>query len=180
MGALGLGLAGHGEPGHADTRSESCAQAFSWHPFSAPNSGICATNLPRLVPETAAACSKKVILWADTFNNYFFPETAQAATEVLENVGCDVHVPESHLCCGRPLYDYGFLDAAKRYLQRILQTLQPEIEAGIPVIVLEPSCASVFRDELHGLFPYDRLANKLHEQTFLFSEFLEKKASEWQ
>jgi len=128
----------------------------------------------------AADRGKKVILWADTFNNYFFPETAQAATEVLENVGCDVHVPESHLCCGRPLYDYGFLDAAKRYLQRILQTLQPEIEAGIPVIVLEPSCASVFRDELHGLFPYDRLANKLHEQTFLFSEFLEKKASEWQ
>src|SRR5581483_5740410 len=130
MGALGLGLAGHGEPGHADTRSESCAQAFSWHPFSAPNSGICARTFRDRFQKRqrpAADRGKKVILWADTFNNYFFPETAQAATEVLENVGCDVHVPESHLCCGRPLYDYGFLDAAKRYLQRILQTLQPEI-----------------------------------------------------
>src|SRR5205085_10388240 len=53
--------------------------------------------------------AERVILWADTFNNYFFPETAQAAVEVLEGAGYEVKVPRGHLCCGRPLYDYGFL-----------------------------------------------------------------------
>jgi Fe-S oxidoreductase len=117
----------------------------------------------------------KVILWADTFNNYFFPETAQSAAEVLEGAGFAVQVPQSHLCCGRPLYDYGFLDAAKGYLRNIMDRLRPEIEAGIPIVVLEPSCASVFRDELHGLFPDDPIAKKLKEQTFLLSELIENK-----
>ena len=59
----------------------------------------------------------RVILWADTFNNYFLPETAQAAVDVLEHFGCCVEVPRQHLCCGRPLYDHGFLDQAKQYLE---------------------------------------------------------------
>src|SRR5204863_1577623 len=58
---------------------------------------------------TRPGSGPKVLLWADTFNNYFMPETAQAAVEVLENTGCQVHVIDRHLCCGRPLYDYGFL-----------------------------------------------------------------------
>jgi Fe-S oxidoreductase/FAD/FMN-containing dehydrogenase len=127
-------------------------------------------------PRSRFAAQGKVILWPDTFNNYFFPETAQAATEVLENAGFQVEVPRKHLCCGRPLYDYGMLNTAKRYLRKILKTLQPQIEAGMPLVVLEPSCASVFRDELHSLFPDDPLANKLREQTVLLSEFLEQKA----
>ncbi|HET7209363.1 MAG TPA: FAD-linked oxidase C-terminal domain-containing protein [Terriglobales bacterium] len=118
----------------------------------------------------------KVILWPDTFNNYFFPETAQAAVEVLESAGFHVVVPQEHLCCGRPLYDYGFLDMAESYLQRILDTLGPEIDAGTPVVALEPSCCSVFRDELNGLFPHSPRAHKLMEQTFTLSEFLNKKA----
>jgi len=120
----------------------------------------------------------EVILWADTFNNYFFPETTQAATHVLERAGFKVRVPAQHLCCGRPLYDYGFLDTAKAYLQKIMHTLQLEIDAGVPVVVLEPSCASVFRDELHALFPKDALAARLREQTFLLSELLQNKAKD--
>ena len=123
---------------------------------------------------------QRVILWADTFNNYFFPETAQAAAEVLADAGCNVHVPMQHLCCGRPLYDYGFLDLAKSYLRRIMSTLRDDIEAGTPIVVLEPSCASVFRDELNELWPNDPLANKLVSQTFLLSEFLEKKVDGYQ
>jgi FAD/FMN-containing dehydrogenase/Fe-S oxidoreductase len=119
---------------------------------------------------------QKVILWADTFNNYFKPETAQAAVEVLEDAGFQVMVPREHLCCGRPLYDYGFLKMAKSYLGRILSSLGPEVEAGTSMVVLEPSCCSVFRDELNGLFPESARAHKLMEQTFTLSEFLEKKA----
>jgi FAD/FMN-containing dehydrogenase/Fe-S oxidoreductase len=119
----------------------------------------------------------KVILWPDTFNNYFFPETAQAATEVLEQAGFAVEVPQQHLCCGRPLYDYGMLDLAKVYLQRVMQALKPQLVAEVPIVVLEPSCASVFRDELPNLFPDDPLAQKLKSQTLLLSEFLEHRAA---
>jgi Fe-S oxidoreductase len=124
--------------------------------------------------------SKPVLLFGDTFNNYFFPETAQAAAEVLADAGCEVKVPTQHLCCGRPLYDYGFLDLAKGYLHKVMNTLRDDIEAGTPMVVLEPSCASVFRDELNELLPNDPLAKKLVSQTFLLSEFLEQKLDGYQ
>jgi FAD/FMN-containing dehydrogenase/Fe-S oxidoreductase len=120
--------------------------------------------------------STPVLLWADTFNNHFLPSTARAAAEVLEAAGFDVLVPRAHLCCGRPLYDVGQLDRAKSLLLRIMDELLPEIEARTPIVVLEPSCASVFRDELTNLFPKDQRAHALSKQVFLLSEFLEQYA----
>src|SRR5207253_716003 len=104
---------------------------------------------------------QQVILWPDTFNNYFFPQTAQAATEVLETAGFRVMVPKKSLCCGRPLYDFGMLDRAKRLLKEILVILRPRIASGIPLVVLEPSCLAVFRDEMPNLFPDDEDAKRL-------------------
>src|SRR5438876_6180462 len=114
-----------------------------------------------------------VLLWPDTFNNYFQPATARAAVEVLESAGFRVVVPQANLCCGRPLYDFGMLDRAEALLLEILDELSTEIEAGIPVVGLEPSCVAVFRDELLNLFPRDERAQALARQTFLLSEFLE-------
>jgi FAD/FMN-containing dehydrogenase/Fe-S oxidoreductase len=119
---------------------------------------------------------REVILWADTFNNYFCPETSWAALTELQRAGFSVTVPQTHLCCGRPLYDFGMLDRAKTYLQRILRVLSAAIDAEVPVVVLEPSCASVFRDELCNLFPANPRALRLRNQTFLLSEFLEHHA----
>jgi Fe-S oxidoreductase/FAD/FMN-containing dehydrogenase len=116
-----------------------------------------------------------VILWPDTFNNHFQPEVAKAAVEVLEHAGCHVLVPRPSLCCGRPLYDFGFLPTAKRLLREILSTLREEIELGVPIVGLEPSCVSTFRDELTQLFPADEDAKRLTEQTHTLAEFLEKK-----
>jgi Fe-S oxidoreductase len=116
-----------------------------------------------------------VILWVDTFNNSFHPETSQAALDVLTAAGCTVSIPAQSLCCGRPLYDFGLLDQATAYLQRILTALAEPIDAGIPIVVLEPSCASVFRDELRSLLPDDPRAERLRTQTFLLSEFLERR-----
>ena len=116
-----------------------------------------------------------VLLWPDTFNNYFLPDTAKAAVEVLESAGFRVMLPRANLCCGRPLYDWGMLDRAKHLLLQILDALETEIEQGIPMVVLEPSCATVFRDELLNLFPKDERARRLSQQTFLLSEFLETK-----
>jgi Fe-S oxidoreductase len=117
-----------------------------------------------------------VMLWADTFNNHFHPQTLKAAVEVIEDAGYRVMVPQPSLCCGRPLYDFGMLDTAERLLQQILDTLRPEIEAGIPFVGLEPSCVAVFRDELRGLFPMEEDAKRLRGNFFTLAEFLEKKA----
>jgi FAD/FMN-containing dehydrogenase/Fe-S oxidoreductase len=122
----------------------------------------------------------KVTLWADTFNNHYFPETLCAAVDVLEHYGYQVEVPMQHLCCGRPLYDYGFLDTARRYLNKVLTVMGDDIDAGTPMVVLEPSCCSVFRDELNGLLPDSVRAHKLMESTFLLSEFLEKKVQDYE
>lgn len=120
--------------------------------------------------------SESVILWPDTFNNYFHPKVAKAAVEVLESAGFRVHVPKSNVCCGRPLYDWGLLDEARQYIRDVLDVLKVEIENGTPLVVLEPSCASVFKEELHSFFPNDQNAKRLAAQTFLLASFLEEKA----
>ena len=130
----------------------------------------------RLGRAPAQSPAGSVLLWADTFNNHFLPSTAKAAVEVLEAAGFEVTVPRAHLCCGRPLYDVGMLDRAQRLLLQIMDELEPEIEMKTPIVVLEPSCASVFRDELTNLFPNDERANALSRQVFLLSEFLEQNA----
>jgi len=60
-----------------------------------------------------------------------------------------------------------------------MDVLGAEIDAGLPMVVLEPSCASVFRDELRNLFPHDARANRLRRQVFLLSEFLVQHAPEY-
>jgi FAD/FMN-containing dehydrogenase/Fe-S oxidoreductase len=122
---------------------------------------------------------RSVLLWLDTWNNYFQPHVLSAARKVLVASGHAVQIPQHHICCGRPLYDFGFLDAARRYLLRILGEFEPQIRAGIQVVMLEPSCASVFRDELINLLPNDERAILLSRQTIMFSEALMKSSADW-
>jgi len=123
-------------------------------------------------PLQSAGTLPTVLLFADTFNNYLHPATLRAAHRVLTEAGFEVQTPQQHLCCGRPLYDFGMLDTAKQYLLKILDALAPQLAAGTPIVVLEPSCAAVFRDELTNLLPHDPRAAKLRDQTLLLSEFL--------
>jgi Fe-S oxidoreductase len=104
-----------------------------------------------------------VLLFPDTFTDLFHPAAGRAAVRVLEAAGFAVRVPDRPLCCGRPLYDFGMLDLAKRQLRRILATVDAGADAGVPVVVLEPSCLAAFRDELPNLLPGDaatRLAGR--------------------
>ena len=130
-----------------------------------------AKNLPQ-----PASPIGEVLLWADTFNNYFHSETACAAHKVLVQAGFHVHVLDQHVCCGRPLYDFGLLDSARKYLLHTLSVVEPFLAVGMPVVVLEPSCATVFRDELTNLLPHDKRGHQLTASTFLLSEFLVRKA----
>jgi FAD/FMN-containing dehydrogenase/Fe-S oxidoreductase len=115
---------------------------------------------------------ERVLLWADTFNNHFRPRTLMAATELLVRAGFDVAISEKRLCCGRPLYDWGFVERAKRYLENILQSLAEDINAGTPIVVAEPACASVFKDELLNLFAGDERAQRLSNQVTYIADFI--------
>jgi FAD/FMN-containing dehydrogenase/Fe-S oxidoreductase len=120
----------------------------------------------------------RIILWPDTFNNYFRPGTAIAATRVLEALGFKVVIPDRPLCCGRPLYDWGMLDRAKRLWSETLTALKPEIENGTPIVGLEPACVSAFRDELPALLPGHEAAQQLSGQTLFISEFLDRQRAD--
>jgi len=121
----------------------------------------------------------QVVLWPDTWNNYYHPQTLTAAETVLTSAGFKVEVPKGHICCGRPLYDFGLLTAARSYLDKVLNRMSPQIDAGLPFIFLEPSCASVFKDELLELFPNDARAKQLSGQVWLLADWLAAKAPEW-
>ncbi|MCA9972111.1 MAG: FAD-binding oxidoreductase [Anaerolineales bacterium] len=145
--------------------------SFARQPFTA---WFRAREAPAAVPG-----QPRVMLWPDTFNTYFHPETAKAAVAVLEAAGFEVVIPERPLCCGRPLYDYGMLGLAKRQWRQILETLRPQIRAGLPLIGLEPSCTAAFRDELRNLFPHDEDARRLSGQTHTLAEFLQQKVPDY-
>jgi FAD/FMN-containing dehydrogenase/Fe-S oxidoreductase len=116
---------------------------------------------------------RRVILFPDTFNNHFHTDVGVACVEALEAAGWQVVMPEGHICCGRPLYDYGFLDLAERYLHHVLDTFRDDIRAGTPIVGMEPSCLAVFKDELTGLLPHDDDAKRLRRNAYHFDEFLE-------
>ncbi|HSK40374.1 MAG TPA: FAD-linked oxidase C-terminal domain-containing protein, partial [Arenibaculum sp.] len=115
-----------------------------------------------------------VVLWTDTFNDHFSPGPLHAAAEVLAATGHHVEIPSKPLCCGRPLYDYGRLDQARRLLRRCIDGLRPQLEAGAFVVGIEPSCIATFRDELLNFFPKDPDARRLAERTLMLPEFLER------
>jgi FAD/FMN-containing dehydrogenase/Fe-S oxidoreductase len=122
--------------------------------------------------QPSAEQGSRVVLWPDTFNNYFRPETAIAATRVLQAAGFSVVIPDRVLCCGRPLYEWGMLKAATRQLRQTMDALRAELERGTPVIGLEPACLTTFKDELLNLFPDDPTAKRLAQQSVFFSDFM--------
>ncbi|MGH8242435.1 MAG: FAD-binding and (Fe-S)-binding domain-containing protein, partial [Steroidobacteraceae bacterium] len=114
----------------------------------------------------------EVLLFPDTFSNHFHPDVAVAATRVLEAAGCRVGIPPRPLCCARPLYAWGMLDRARKQLAQILDALDAAVQAGTPVIALEPACCASLRDELPDLFPRDERAKRLAASTHTLGEFL--------
>jgi Fe-S oxidoreductase len=128
-------------------------------------------------PQGRGSGRPRVLLWPDTFNDHYYPETLRAGLGVLGAAGFDVGIPKQDVCCGRPLYDYGFLDRAKKLLLEDVAALRSEIQAGTPLVGLEPSCVAVFRDELPNLLHGNEDAERLSKQTFTLAEVLEQAAA---
>jgi FAD/FMN-containing dehydrogenase/Fe-S oxidoreductase len=165
---------------HAPLMAGLARKALAIHP---------ARELPRFARRTfrswferrtaPRASMREVVLFADTFTNFFEPQIPIAAVEVLERAGFRVIVPRDQLCCGRPLYDQGMLERAKARLRDVIEVLDPFAAVGIPIVGLEPSCILTFRDELPSLFSGDQRAKTIASQSFLLDEFLVREAPDF-
>lgn len=116
--------------------------------------------------------SQKVVLYPDPFNNCFYPETLKAAREVLRHYGYQVLLPAEPPPAIRPPLDYGMLDYTRRQLLRAVELLAPFVRQGVAVVVLEPSSAAVFRDELPELYPDHEDGRRVTQCAMLLSEFM--------
>jgi FAD/FMN-containing dehydrogenase/Fe-S oxidoreductase len=114
-----------------------------------------------------------VVLWPDTFTDIYLPVRGEATVHVLEHAGERVALPKKWACCGRPLYDSGMLGLAASTARKALDALDEFLTAGIPIVVPEPSCLAVFRDEMPKLCPDDPRAAKLASLSRSLSEHLE-------
>jgi Fe-S oxidoreductase len=72
------------------------------------------------------------------------------------------------------------LDTAERWLKQLLRGMQGHIQAGTPIVILEPSCYAVFKDELVNLLPNNQDAHRLKQQTYVLAEFLDTHAPDFQ
>ena len=116
--------------------------------------------------------AKPVLLWVDTFTNAFAPQVGQAAVAVLEAAGYQVRVTGRNVCCGLTWISTGQLDGARRQLRRTLDELGPALDAGIPIVGLEPSCTAALRADAAELLPKDPRAEALHGAVQTLAELL--------
>lgn len=126
----------------------------------------------RTFDRAVSTAEADVVIWPDTFTNFFRPHALHAAADVLQGLGCRVALPLRVACCARPLYAEGMLDLAREQLEFAMQALEPAIMRKLQIVGLEPSCVASFRDELRELFPKDSRAKYLSSNVLTFGEFL--------
>lgn len=114
-----------------------------------------------------------VLLFHDTFMDYHYPATGQAATALLERAGFRVELAAT-VCCARPMLSLGLLDRAARHAVLNVHRLWEAARQGIPIVGCEPSCVLTLREEYPGLVPRElrERAQTVARQVFLIDEFL--------
>jgi len=124
-----------------------------------------------------AGARGEIVLFPDTFTNYYHPEVGRASVRVLEALGYRVLIPDKLTCCGRPAISKGMLPAAQRWARRNVDALLPFARRGIPIVGTEPSCLLTFRDEYPDLLR-DEDSRIVAGKTFLLDELVAKLAAE--
>ncbi|MEV6835299.1 FAD-binding and (Fe-S)-binding domain-containing protein [Streptomyces sp. NPDC051133] len=152
----------------------------------------------------ARGTGELVTVWPDTFTEHLSPSVGRAAVRVLEAAGLRVALPPTlvprggaigdgrtrsvaalltarrgRVCCGLTYVSTGQLDRARAVLRRTLDLMEPVLRAGVPVVVLEPSCAAALRSDLPELLPDDPRAARLAAAVLTFAETLERHAPHW-
>ncbi|WP_229887128.1 FAD-binding and (Fe-S)-binding domain-containing protein [Streptomyces olivaceoviridis] len=172
-----------------------------WWRSRGPAGGMSAGGVGGL---PAPGVGNLVVLWPDTFTEYLAPSVGRAAVRVLEAAGLRVALPptlllrrgaiadgrtraatallaarRARVCCGLTYVSTGQLDRARTVLRRTLDLMEPVLRAGVPVVVLEPSCAAALRTDLPELLPDDPRAARLSAAVRTFAETLERHAPHW-
>ena len=164
---------------NAVTQPRPTRRLFSKLAGIAPSRGI-----PRVARRTFShawqprprrdAPNGRVVLWPDTYNDHLSPQVSHAAVRVLEDAGFEVTVPTRWICDGLTWHSTGQLGTARRVLRRSLGA--PELGGDEPVLVLEPSSATMLRADLPQLLPDDPRAERLARRVTTFAELLDRVA----
>jgi FAD/FMN-containing dehydrogenase/Fe-S oxidoreductase len=166
--------------GHAPVLRRVATQAAGLAPREIPLfAGETLQNWWQRRPPAVPGRLGVVMLWPDTFTNYFHPHIGQAAVHVLEAAGWSVTVPSEPLCCGLTWISTGQLSTAKRVLRRTAAQLAEHVRAGGLVVGLEPSCTAVFRSDAPDLMPDDLDIARLRRQTVTLAELLTRHTDNW-
>ncbi|MFD5748310.1 FAD-binding and (Fe-S)-binding domain-containing protein [Streptomyces sp. NPDC127033] len=150
-------------------------------------------DAPASGPGSAPGGVPKAVLWPDTFTEYLSPSVGRAAVRVLEAAGVDLVTPgagmrgrdsrgkgsRGRVCCGLTYISTGQLNRARTVLRRTLDTMEPLLDAGLPVVVLEPSCAAALTTDLPELLGDDPRAARLAGSVRTFAQALEECAPQW-
>lgn len=115
----------------------------------------------------------QVLLWADTFTEYFSTSGGLAAVRVLERAGYEVLTLPRSACCGLTWITTGQLDEARGLVRQAIDQLHPYVLAGVPIVGLEPSCLAVLRTDAAELIA-DPRATEVAGGVFTLSELLER------
>ncbi len=118
-----------------------------------------------------------VVIYADTFTNHNHPEIGQAAARFLHRAGYAVSVTTPDACCGRPQLSKGLVAHAKALAKQSIEKLMPYVDAGVPIVGLEPSCILTFRDEWKAMLPGDERVDRLASLSMLFEDFVAREAA---
>ncbi|WP_405804206.1 FAD-binding and (Fe-S)-binding domain-containing protein [Streptomyces sp. NBC_01187] len=138
------------------------------------------THWWRKQPGRAEAGGKPVVLWPDTFTNYLSPEAGSAAVRVFQDAGLRPVVPPKQVCCGLTYVSTGQLDKARAVMRRTLDRIEPALDAGLPVAVLEPPCAAALQTDVPELLSDDPRAKRLAKAVRTFAQTLEEHAPDWE
>jgi len=115
----------------------------------------------------------KVVLFDDTYMNYFEPHLALAALDLLEGLGYEVIVPQAG-CCQRTRMSKGLLREAKLEGEQTFLKLAPYARRQIPILCLEPSCASALKDDLPDLIEDRQLGKEVSQHVLMLDVFLDQ------
>ncbi|ODU06829.1 MAG: dimethylmenaquinone methyltransferase [Pseudonocardia sp. SCN 72-86] len=121
-----------------------------------------------------------VLLWVDSFNNYFSPQVLRAAVAVLEDAGYRVSIPDGTQCCGLTWVTTGQLGVARRIAARAVAAVAPTVEDGARLVSLEPSCAAALRTDVPDLLDGDPRARRVSQATVTLAELLVHHTAGWQ